>query len=302
MTTIGILCGLAASIFMAIAYACSGRALRLCPDLSSLGLLARAHIIMGLFSAVGLCFFWLPSLNSSFPDWSPIVLYGVLFYLFGQGSLFMAQKKVEPSRIVPLLGLKLIVLALLNVLFLKQEVYGIMQIIAIVLTILSAFMLNNAGKKIPLSSMFWVLAACCGYATSDIFIKMQVDKIAAISDKGLTYNSLLSSSLSYALCGIAGLILIPFLKRQGSKVWRLSFPFALFWLLGIVFLFACFDQIGPVNGNIVQSSRAIWAVLLGLILSKTGHTYLEEKVSKAIFLRRLAATIILVLAIVLYNL
>jgi len=73
------------------------------------------------------------------------------------------------------------------------------------------------------------------------------------------------------------------------------------WMIGIVFLFACFEQIGTVNGNIVQSTRGIWAVILGAILARRGQTYLEEKTPWNIFFRRLFAALLLMLAIFLYN-
>lgn len=73
-------------------------------------------------------------------------------------------------------------------------------------------------------------------------------------------------------------------------------------MIGIVFLFACFEQIGTVNGNIVQSTRGIWAIVLGVLLARCGHTYLEEKTSWPVVMRRLFATLLLMLAIVLYNL
>lgn len=302
MTTIGIASGLSAAFFVALAFVFSGKAIRQCPELGSLGLLARAHIIMGLMSLLGLCFFWTADLASEFQRWFPITLYGVLFYLFGQACMFLAQRTVDPSRLVPLLGLKLVVLALINSLFLGLESYGPMQIIAIACTIFSAFLLNNAGRKIPLASLALVLLACCGYSLSDICIKMQIGQVGEFYHGSLIKLSLFSACLSYTISGIVGVMILPLLKRQPAKVWRLASPFAVTWLTGIVFLFACFQQIGTVNGNIVQSTRGIWAVLIGAALAHMGKTYLEEKVPWNIVLRRLLAALLLVLGIFFYNL
>jgi drug/metabolite transporter (DMT)-like permease len=302
MTIIGIMCGLTAAFFMSLAFVFSSRAMRLCPALGSLGLLARAHILMGLLSVVGLCFFWVPGVLSKFYYWFPITWYGVMFYLLGQGCLFMAQRTVDPSRLVPLLGLKLIALALFNALLLRLEAYAWTQLLAIACTILSAFMLNNAGRKIPFASLLWVLLACCGYSLSDICIKLQVERVGELGTGSLVEQSLLSACLSYTICGIIGTLILPWLARQPAKAWRLATPFALTWMVGIVFLFACFEQIGTVNGNIVQSTRSIWAVLIGVVLARTGQTYLEEKTSWDVFFRRLFAALLLMLAIFLYNL
>ncbi len=301
MAITGIACGLVAAFFMAFAFVFSGRAVRKCPALGSLGLLARAHVIMGVLSLVGLYFFWVPEIFSEFHYWFPITWYGVIFYLMGQACLFMAQRTVDPSRLVPLLGLKLVVLALINALLLNLETYGLMQLLAIACTIFSAFLLNNAGKKIPLASFAWVLLACCGYSLSDICITLQTGRIGEFGMESLIEQSLLSACLSYTISGIVGALILPFRKRQPAKVWKLAAPFSLAWLIGIVFLFACFEQIGTVNGNIVQSTRGIWAVILGVILARAGHTYLEEKTSWNIVFRRLFAALLLMLAIFLYN-
>jgi len=301
MTITGILCGLVAALFMALAFVFSGRAVRQCPALSSLGLLARAHMIMGVLSLLGLYFLWVPEVLTRFHFWFPITWYGVVFYLLGQSCLFMAQRSVDPSRLVPLLGLKLVVLALINTLLLNLETYGGMQLLAIACTIFSAFLLNNAGRKIPLSSLVWVLLACCGYSLSDTCIKMQVGRIGEFGMESLTEQSLLSTCLSYTISGIIGALLLPWLSRQPVKVWKLAAPFSMAWMIGIVFLFACFEQIGTVNGNIVQSTRGIWAVILGVILARTGQTYLEEKTPWNIVFRRLFAALLLMLAIFLYN-
>lgn len=302
MTITGIMCGLVAALFMALAFVFSGRAVRQSPNLSSLGLLARAHIMMGGLSLLGLYFLWVPEIVSEFQLWFPITYYGVIFYLMGQGCLFMAQRTVDPSRLVPLLGLKLVVLALINTLLLNSETYGVLQIVAIACTLFSAFLLNNAGRKIPLKSLFWVLLACCGYSLSDTCIKIQVSRIGEFGLGSLTVQSLLSTCLSYTLSGIIGVLILPWLSRQPRQVWKLAAPFSITWMIGIVFLFACFEQIGTVNGNIVQSTRGIWAIVLGVLLARCGHTYLEEKTSWPVVMRRLFATLLLMLAIVLYNL
>ena len=96
MAITGIACGLVAAFFMALAFVFSGRAVRKCPALGSLGLLARAHVIMGVLSLVGLYFFWVPEVFSEFHYWFPITWYGVIFYLMGQACMFMEKQKVDP--------------------------------------------------------------------------------------------------------------------------------------------------------------------------------------------------------------
>lgn len=301
MSIIGISCGLAAAMFMALGFFSSSRAIRLHPEMGSMGLLARAHIIMGAIALAALPFFWQAHLWQTISLWLPITVAGVIFYLIGQTFLFLAQREVDSSRLVPLLGLKLVILAFLNALVFRSEQYGWLQIIAIFCTLTSAVMLNKAGRKIPLSSLFLVILACTGYSLSDTCIKRQMEVIATLGIEGLALQALLCTSLSYTLSGICGLVILPAVRRQPRIVWLHTAPFALAWIIGIVFLFACFALIGTVNGNIVQSTRGLWAILAGYFLAKAGFTYLEEKVSWQIILRRVAAAILMLLAVLLFN-
>ncbi len=301
MSIVGVICGLVAALFMALAFFCSSRAIRLHPEMGSLGLLARAHVIMGGIALVALPLFWQEHLWQNLRLWLPITLAGVLYYLFGQACLFLAQRKVDSSRLVPLLGLKLVILAFLNAVVFRSEQYGWLQILAIICTLTSAVMLNRAGRKIPLASFFLVILACTGYSLSDTCIKRQMEVIASLGVEGLALQSLLCTCLSYTLSGIAGLLLLPVAGWKGRQSWIDAAPFALAWITGIVFLFACFALIGTVNGNIAQSTRGLWAILAGYILAKAGLTYLEEQVSWQIILRRVIAAILMVLAILLFN-
>ncbi|NLF93251.1 MAG: DMT family transporter [Oligosphaeraceae bacterium] len=301
MSILGVICGLVAALFMALAFFCSSRAIRLHPDMGSLGLLARAHVIMGGLALVALPLFWREQVWQDLRLWLPITLAGVLCYLLGQTCLFLAQRKVDSSRLVPLLGLKLVILAFLNAIVFRSEQYGWLQVLAIICTLSSALMLNNAGRKIPLPSFFLVILACTGYSLSDTCIKRQMEVVASLGIEGLALQSLLCTSLSYTLSGVLGLLLLPLTSRQGRQSWIHTAPFALTWITGIVFLFACFALIGTVNGNIAQSTRGLWAILAGYILAKAGLTYLEERVSWQIILRRVAAAILMILAILLFN-
>ena len=86
-----------------------------------------------------------------------------------------------------------------------------------------------------------------------------------------------------------------------SIVWGWISPFAVCWLIAMLFLFTCFGRVGTVNGNIIQSSRGIIAILLGALLAKLGFTELEEKVDWQVFVRRLIAGALMIGAIAAFN-
>ena len=111
--------------------------------------------------------------------------------------------------------------------------------------------------------------------------------------------------ITYVLCGVAGVLLLPLVKRpEGAHrktVWGWISPFAFCWLTAMLFLYACFARIGTVNGNIVQSTRGIIAILIGALLAALGFTELEEKVGVQVWIRRMIAGVMMFLAIVAFN-
>jgi drug/metabolite transporter (DMT)-like permease len=298
---LGLASGLLSAILLALAYVFSSIAVRHSRQENPLAVLALAHIMMGILSLVGLALLWSPLVLTAFPDYIGTLVLVVLFYLCGQGGLLYAQRIIDSSRIVPLLGMKLVVLALLNLLVFRTEVYGPLQWLGIALTLLSAALLNRAGRRIPLRGMLLVVWTCVGYALSDCYIVQLVPKFHAHGMEGLILPSLLFAFLTYVLCALFSLLLLPFLPRQPWAQWKRSFPFAFFWLLAILFLYICFASLGAVNGNIIQSLRGLLAIALGALLAKAGFSELEERVDASVMLRRVFSGLLMILAIVCYN-
>ncbi len=315
---LGLALGGMASLFLALSYTFSGMSVRRCKDVGTFGLLCRAHVVMGVLSLIGLPFIWTRTLATHFGDYSLIMLLAIVFYLAGQFCLFMAQRTVDASRVVPLLGMKLLVLAVLNILIMphlmgtKPESYGIFQWLGIFLTVGAAFILNKAGQRIPWQSLCWVGMTCLGYASSDTCITMLVRRLQAVGEAtadpalaGLAKPSVAAAFITYVICGVAGVVLLPLVKKpEGAHrktVWGWISPFAFCWLTAMLFLYACFARIGTVNGNIVQSTRGIIAILIGAVLAKLGFTELEEKVGVSVLVRRLIAGVMMFLAIVAFN-
>ena len=204
---LGIFSGLLAASFQATAYLFS-RQFMVRFNKSSVYLLALSHIIMGTISIAALPFLWLDSM----PEYGTFILplWGAtLFYFSGQAFLLLAIQKTEASRISPLLGIKILVLALLSFFFLHQPLADL-QWLAVGLSVLAAIILNWTGSRIPLWSLIFVLLACGGYSLSDINIKMLV---SAFQNAGMVRASLFAVALSYTLSGVISILLLPFLPK-----------------------------------------------------------------------------------------
>ncbi len=291
----GILFGLLAAIFQSISYLCTRVFIK--HHKTDIGiLLVLSHIIMGIISAPLAFFLW----PENMPEFSSYMLnlFGSSgFYLLGQFFLFSALIKSEPSRVSPLLGIKVIILALISFFFLHQYL-SITQWAAVIICSFSVFLLSNSGKKIQRSSFIFVLLACLGYCLADINIKALLDHFKHLE---LFHGAVFCTSLCYILCGLAG---IPFLllhrNNASRNTWLYSLPFALSWMLSMICLFSCFALVGIVFGNILQSTRGIISIVFGYLIAHLGFVRLETKITRTVFIKRILAALLMTASIVLF--
>lgn len=301
MQGLGIFCGFTTAILMACSYIASGWAIRRTPELNALTLLACSFIWMGLVCVVGLAFTWRPEILQGFWHRFPPVVASLSCYTLAQILMFAAQRKVDASLLVPLLGLKLPILMFLNIAFLGSS-FTWLQVFAVALTVVAAFLLNRTGKGLVFSSLCYVLLACVFFSLSDMSLKQETDLL--INELGFspTLAAAYCTYLNYLTAGIFGAVVIAFNRRIRTRRAMLhSLPYGLLWIVSIIFLNICFAILGTVNGNIIQSTRGIFAILFAPILVACGLTYLEQKVSVGTIARRLLAAGLMVGAIFLYN-
>lgn len=260
-------------------------------------LLVLAHIIMGVLSLGMMLVVWPERMPENLMFVWPMTG-GVIFYLVGQTGLFLALRRADASRVSPMLGLKLVILPIVTVLFLHHT-YGAQQWLAVALCVVAAVGLNNSGEKLPTQSLGWILFACLGYSLSDLNITALIVHFKYL---GITRAVLFSASMSYVLSGIAGGIALPFITRPTKSMWINATPFALTWFTAMLLLFACFGTIGTIFGNIVQATRGLISIAVGVVLARAGMHHLERNVERNVLLRRLAAALLMTGAIVLFSL
>src|SRR3989339_1483718 len=107
---VGIFFGFLAGLFQSISYLCSKLFIK--RHKNDIGtLLALSHIIMGIIS-VPLVFYLKPDDIPSFTTYQWALFGTAGFYLLGQIFLFIALTRTEASRVSPLLGMKIIILAI----------------------------------------------------------------------------------------------------------------------------------------------------------------------------------------------
>jgi drug/metabolite transporter (DMT)-like permease len=291
---LGIIFGLGAATSQSFSYLCSRSYLS--KHGSSFELLVVSHVLMGIFSLIILPF--LP--NEKMPAFSvyALPLFACAFsYFFGQFSFFMTIRHTEPSRVAPLLGLKIITVALFSVLFFNGSLTPL-QWTAAAICLGGAMLSNWSGQSLSTTGIMWLLGTCAGYSLSDLYIRELID---ALGREELITNSIVGTVYVYILCGVTTLPMIFFLPGKKWKKLKPALSFSLLWYGAMLLLFSCFAQIGAVYGNIVQSTRGIISIMLGVLIAHLGHVHLEAKVAPGLLARRVMAAILILAAIIIFS-
>jgi uncharacterized membrane protein len=304
---LGIACGLASAVCSAVSYLVS-RQYRLVQGSlgrrgSALRLLAVSHVLM---SAVCMPLTWAawPATSPSLRLFALPLAASVGFYLLGQSSLFAALKRVEASRMAPLLGLKIVMLACI-VSFALGHVLDVRQWVAVALSVAAAAIMQAGTGAVPARAFGYVLSCCLCFAISDLWIVrliegLQSGGMASGASVGRLHAGFLALLITYGLCGVVFAPLVLILRPYSRADWAAAAQYASAWLLSMVGLYCSFGLVGVVFGNILQSTRGIMSVALGAMLAHLGWHELEQRVDRAMLLRRFAAALLMTAAIAIY--
>jgi hypothetical protein len=296
MTTLyGILLGLAAAATQCGAYLAS-RAYVVGRRRAYLRLLATSHLYMGVYAAALLPFVWTVEVPRCANFAGPLAA-STLFYLVGQAAMLLLMRMTNPSRVAPLLGGKIVVLALLaSLLFGHRLTPG--HWAAVAACAAAVCVLNVSGGSLPGKALLVLLLACTGYSLSDLNIYRLV---LALQPLGKLRASLVGAALAYLLSGMLVLPLTPWLIRTRQLAdWRYVLPFSLFWFAAMIGLFASIACVGPVFGIILQSTRGLMSIAVGAYVARLGYLHVEGIVSRRVLLQRIAAALLMSAAIGLY--
>lgn len=272
---------------------------------SSLRLLVIAHAMMGAACLPTAWLLWPAGLPAT-RAWIMPLIGSSCSYLGGQAVVFAALARADTSRVAPLLGLKIAMLACI-VSFFPGEPLDLRQWVAVGLSIVAALMLQRGGGM-RMAAVGFTLAACVAFAVSDIFIVALIDglqraAVEATVPLGRLRAGILAMLVTYASCGgiaACGLFVAPSLRPSARHDWVAGYRYAIIWLLGMAALYMCFGLIGAVFGNIIQSTRGLFSIVIGAALAHAGWHGLESVIDRRTLTRRLIAAGLMTAAIALY--
>ena len=215
--------------------------------------------------------------------------------LLGHWGFFSAQKHIESSRIASLMGLKILLVMLLMLIFMHAN-FTLLQYIAIVLAASAAILINWINGKLDWNGMGYFSMALLGYACSDLGVQLVVQEMQCSNPIA---GGLAGFSASYGVLGFFALAALKPLKVN-FRMLKKALPQGVCWVFSMWGLYVCFGLLGAAFGNVVQASRGIISLILGIILSFFAIQGLEQKQSWVMWLRKAVAALMMFGAIVLY--
>ena len=274
-----------------------------------LRLMVCSHVTLAVVCGVAYLLLYPRGQAAQPADWGWAItttVFVALFYLTGNTLVFFALRISDASRIAPILGFKLMLLALMSQ-FVLGDPLNNQEWLSVALGTAAAVMLGVTGGRLPWPSIVLTLGSCMGFVSSDIFISKMVPAWLpagldqADADGGqLVRASVTGMSLVYVWCGSIAVALLPIAKPWKREHWKGSAPYAASWMTAMVCLFSTFALTNIILGNILQSTRGLMSIALGVVVVKLGHHHIERHAPLSVVLQRAVAAAMMVGAIALY--
>ena len=288
----GIVCGLVGALGQVFSYIASRRFL-ITKGRSSQQLMVLGHVWLSLCGLLILPLVWMTPVQG----WKlSIPLAGTTgAYLAGQFFLFQTVKLIPPSRIAPLLGIKILILSINGVLFFDKEL-NVHQWGAVLLTLGAAVGLNFLGAKLSLKAWLLLIATVTCYSLSDLCI---IPAIEAVDPERSFRGVMTTIALNFSIGIVYSLCFLTTLRTASKADWHQALPFSLCWCVGMIGLFAANALLGVVAAVIVQSSRGPFSIIVGQLIGSRGG--FEQDLTWTLASKQLAVTVLLAAAIAWYQ-
>lgn len=296
MTGFGILAGLLTAVLQSVSYICSAGFMR--KYKSPLRLAVFSQLAMGAFCLPLLPFLFPPGLDGKLWRFFGMVAVWAVVFAVGQTAFFTALRSIEASRISSLLGLKILTLALIFGVILRERL-NLWQWAATLLATVAAVGMNwSGGRKLTLKSVFWLVMTLLFYSFADM---SETCLVTMPQHTGMIRAAFGVGVVCYLVLGLLTLpMLVKF--RWTGKQFVMAIPFGACWLFSQIALFVCFGFLGTVFGNVVQSSRGLISIALGVLLMHLGLGKLDATIPRRMWIRRGVAAALMAAAIILYAL
>lgn len=282
-------------------------------------LLVVAHAELGVVAILGLLVAWPGGLAWPWESgwgvasaWLFPAVSGGLVLGLAQAALLAALRHADASMISPLLTLKIAILALATSFGVYSDRLPVSAWgwFGVGLAIVGAAMIQGIGKPPPARAWPYVVVMLLGYAVCDLSI---VKAIAAVCERayGLADASeatavqriaagVFVACVLYIVTGLAAAMMLPWYGSRRPRLWRDALAYAAPWAFAMICLYGTFALLGAVFGAVLQSTRALWSVLLGAWIGRRGDGRLETDHHDHVIAGRVVAAICMVAAVALF--
>jgi drug/metabolite transporter (DMT)-like permease len=292
-TVIGVVCGFFTAVLMASSYYYSRHFLSL-PGRNVRQLVVLSHLWMGLFAVILLSLVWRA------PEQPGGAVFGTVFmvlgYLTAQIFFFITVRFVPASRLAPLLNAKVIMVALLSWLILREEATPL-RLAGAALALVAVALVQKSGERVPRKGLLNVLVICAAFACSDIAIRHTTQ---SVSTPTTFRGSQLALALLYLGCLPLAAIAYVWIHGRGPTPWLAALGYALIWFGSSILLFISIAFIGVVPAILLQALRGPLSVMFSPLIARLGWHHLEMPQSPGSILRQLGAALMTVVAFALY--
>lgn len=241
---------------------------------------------------------FLPALlfNQSVPQWSHLgwaLLAGLCFF-GGQVFTFLAIRAGDVSVQAPLMGIKVIFVAIFSFFLRPDEVPPLLWVGA-ALTAIAIFLLGGANLKALLENsrtVLWSLVACACFGGSD----------SLTGYRSADFGPIPFVIVMVSVVAIGSLALVPFFSAPLKEIPRHARNLAMLGGLAIgvqgIILNLSLAFLGQATAiNIVYSTRALWGVLLVWLLGHKLGNHEAAQHGHAVMTKRLAGACLLSAAV-----
>jgi hypothetical protein len=289
---IGLLAGLLAAATQALTYLLS-RHFVLRTGQGPLRLLGLAHVWMG---AAGLLLFLLCWPRGLVWDARLLLTGGhfLLSYLTAQYCFFWTMRHAPPSRVAPLMGLKIVILAGLVAAF-GMETLGPWHWLAVALTLAATVLVERSGAAIGWRGWAGTVATITAFASSDLAIR---NLLVHLREAQVAAVPLVAAGLTYAICLPVGVVIVWAGGRLVAAERRPALAYAATWFGSMLCLYAAIDLLGVVLAVMLQCLRGPLTVLAAAAWRTGGER--EQRFTGASLLRQLGAALVMAGASALY--
>ncbi|MBL4621546.1 MAG: EamA family transporter [Immundisolibacteraceae bacterium] len=219
---------------------------------------------------LGFCFLPFVGIDSFFDNIGLICLMGICV-MVGQVAYMNALRFGDASFVVPMLGLKMFVVAGLSATLLS-ETYGTLVYVGAFGVFVSLFFLNDGKLTGSSKALMFVMITCVMFGCADVIVM------------SLLKNGVNGFQIAAFVFAIPTLVLLPISPILFKNDWKITpalaktlMIYAVIHLIGVTLLMVAFKLSQQVTIiNIVQSARGLVSIGVVYVMARMGFSGIEK--------------------------